>query len=302
MRQANGLHSWTGRISIIGSTAAHALAQGERRNLRPRLSGGASCASSLTVARTEEEFRQAEHLVLSAYAGLGYDTQFLVSQHGDRRTDPSRLTILSSLDCQPAGTFTVFLDGPHGVQADLAYPEAIDAIRSTGQSIVELGQFATLPFDNFQSSQIVISALHNGVYLLCASLKQKRTTIVFEVNPHHVKYWRSLGWRVVGPPRRCDRVNAPGVLMVVDFADYTQTLLQCWPLHARHQEMAGRAWQRVIRYSMLWEDVDGVLARIRGHAPTHAGAMPRDLSGEPLRSPSFPAIPAAGPTRHVQSG
>lgn len=188
------------------------------------------------------------------------------------------------------------------MQADLAYPDAIAALRRAGNAIVELGQFATQPFDNLQAAQTVISALHNGVYLICASLNEEQLRIVFEVNPHHVKYWCSLGWQVIGPPRLCDRVNAPGVLMVMDFADYTQTMLQCWPLHARNQQVVHRAWQRVIRYSMLWEDVDGVLARIGNNRPSHSDAAQHGPASDvamPAVLPNF--IPTDLPV-HFQPG
>jgi hypothetical protein len=285
MQGAQGLSRWNGSISIIGSAAAvrHGV---ERRNIRKPFQRPFTQATAISIARTDEQYRQAAHLVRSAYADLGYDTTFLVSKNIERRADPRQLTILAYLDHEPAGTFSMFLDGPEDVQADLAHPEAIDALRASGRSIVEMGRFATRLFDSLVTSQRVIGALLNGVYLLCASLKQAQTTIVFEVNPHHASYWHSLGLQVVGPPRHCDRVNAPGILMVMDFEVYTRIMLECWPPHARTQPQTWRAWHRIIQYSLPWEDVDGVLNRISRdtrQAPDDASRQPSDELPIPLQ-------------------
>ncbi len=288
MRWPEGLHAWNEKIAILGSPAAPGLTAGERRHLRSRVSHASTHATSIAVATTENEFRQAENLVRSAYSGLGYDTGFLGSQSSGQRQDPMRLTVLARIGNQPVGTFTAFLDGPDGMQAELSYPDEIAAIRAMGRPLAELGQFATRPFDSLPMSQRVISALLNAGYLLCASLKQQRLAIVFEVNPHHVNYWRSLGWQVAGPPRHCVRVNAPSVLMILDFDAYTQTLHQCWPLHTHGAGRRYGPWHRIIRYSMLWEDIGGVLARIDASSRMHAESAHR-------RPATAPAIPLEAP-------
>lgn len=95
MRWARGLNKWTGQISIMGTTADPAIPAEERRKLRPKLPRASSHSASIFVARNAEAFAQAEHLVRSAYASLGYDTEFLALQNTHQRdaplpTDPAR--------------------------------------------------------------------------------------------------------------------------------------------------------------------------------------------------------------------
>ncbi len=292
MQWPEGLYLSNEKIAIIGSLATRLFTDCERRSWRSRLAHTSTHTTSIYAAVTDDEFRLAANLAQSAYAGLGYDTGFLASPNLSHRKDPRRLTILACLGSQPVGTLTAFLDGPGGIQADQAHPEAIDAIRATGRSVVEFGQFAVLSFDHLQSSQRVVCALLNGGYLLCASLNRPRISVISEVNPHHVKYWCSLGWQVAGPPRRCARVNAPGVLMVLDFDAYAQTLQQCWPLHTRRPEMQHGPWHRLVRYSMLWEDIGGVLARVGTGSGTPAATTHRHQ----LTVPATPLEVSTGTT------
>lgn len=286
MESTNQPDDGTDEIAILeGSSAERTYSQIERRKSRPTHPRSSKYSTSIFIARSESDFWQARNLVRSAYSEVGYDTSFLNPCRSSETARQERTTLIAQLDKKMVGTFTTFIDGPAGLKSEQAYPEEIGAFRREGKSIVELGQFAVQHFDSLQMTQMAFSAMNNGLYLVCANLRRKQLAIVFEVHPHHVKYWNSLGWKIVGPPRRCHRVNAPGVLMLMEFSAYEEVFKQCWLRRSSPDNTTARAWDRMIRYSMLREDVEGALLRVRRKLPA------RFL--EPAESlPSFAAVEA----------
>ena len=75
------------------------------------------------------------------------------------------------------------------------------------------------------------------------------TDILIEVNPRHVRFYRSmLGFEVLGPERTCPRVNAPAVLLRLRL-DHAQEQLarEAYRLRRLHQEVvAGLAERRLV--------------------------------------------------------
>jgi hypothetical protein len=64
----------------------------------------------------------------------------------------------------------------------------------------------------------VLAALFHVSYIY-GHLLMRYDNLLIEVNPRHVRYYqRMLGFRATGAPRQNLRVNAPAVLMSLDFA------------------------------------------------------------------------------------
>jgi hypothetical protein len=63
----------------------------------------------------------------------------------------------------------------------------------------------------------VIAALFHVAYIIAHRLRGY-DVLVMEVNPRHVRYYeRMLGARVLGEQRLNRKVNAPAVLLTIDF-------------------------------------------------------------------------------------
>jgi hypothetical protein len=78
-----------------------------------------------------------------------------------------------------------------------------------------------LVIDTEARSAEVMATIFNVAFVLAKGL-HARTDLVAEVHPRHAGFYqRTMGYRVAGPVRTCERVNAPAVLMhlCLDFAE-----------------------------------------------------------------------------------
>lgn len=124
-----------------------------------------------------------------------------------------RITLCATADGVAIGTITVGLDGHHGLLAEDVFPEEIDGLRKAGKRICEFTKLATEPAAD---AKRLLASLFHVAYIIAHRIRGC-DTLVIEVNPRHVAYYRRLlGGRVLGDVRTNGRVNAPAVLLCFD--------------------------------------------------------------------------------------
>ncbi len=156
--------------------------------------------------------RSSANLLLRArYAWRGYQT---VSLPSDQTSN--RITLTACEDGVTIGTITIGLDGPEGLASEDVFRDQLTEMRAGGRRIVE---FTKLAIDPISGTKRVLAALFHVAYIVAHRIRGY-DTLVMEVNPRHVRYYeRMLGARIVGEPRLNRSVNAPAVLLSIDF-DY----------------------------------------------------------------------------------
>jgi len=165
-----------------------------------------SCGSfQIRAADTEQGRSKARILVERLYASRGYHTTL---------TAPfdlaNRMTLVATDAGRTIGTLSVRFDGDEGLAADDLFRAEADALRADGQRLCEFTKLAV-------DSREVLASLFHVAYLFAHRLGGYRALLI-EVNPRHVGYYeRMLGFRVLAGERPNRRVNAPAVLLGLDF-------------------------------------------------------------------------------------
>ena len=195
--------------------------------LQPRLSRPSDAIASEHLASEfgaiahEREFKiesadsfivrqSANRLLSERYGWRGYHA---VSLPVNQTTNRTTLTAIE--DNATIGTITVGLDDSAGMNCDDVFGDELDALRRSGQRLCE---FTKLAIDPMTGNRRVLAALFHVAYIVAHRLRG-RDTLVMEVNPRHVRYYeRMLGCRVVGDVRINRTVDAPAVLLTVDFS------------------------------------------------------------------------------------
>ncbi len=156
--------------------------------------------------------KKARTLVKSMYAWRGYATDSTAAL----QETPNCVTLEASTAKKLFGTLTVALDSEEGLFADGLYRSEINNLRRKGRRVCEITKLA---FNPKYSSKEVIASLFHLAYLYAHHI-HNATDILIEVNPRHASFYqRRLGFRQIGEPRTCARVNAPAVLLLVS-TDY----------------------------------------------------------------------------------
>ena len=151
----------------------------------------------------------ANSLLRHRYAWRGYH---VVSLPEDQTVN--RITLTASDEDQTIGTITIGLDGADGLSCEDIFADKIKALRDSGQRICE---FTKLAIDPLAGTKRVLAALFHVAYIVAHRLRGY-DTLLMEVNPRHVRYYeRMLGARVLAEERLNRSVNAPAVLLVIDF-------------------------------------------------------------------------------------
>src|SRR4029079_16246122 len=79
-------------------------------------------------------------------------------------------------------------------------------------------EFSKLARDTVSQSKRVLASLFHVAYIYAHRLRGFDSLLI-EVNQRHVRYYaQMLGFEVIGPERLNQRVNAPAVLMCLDFS------------------------------------------------------------------------------------
>jgi hypothetical protein len=148
-------------------------------------------------------------LINRMYATRGYATSPLPD-----RDVPDRITLTASDHDDVMGTISIGFDSEIGLLCDDLYREEINLLRAQGWRICE---FTKLAMDSVVRSKRVLASLFHVAYIYAHRIKGFHRLLI-EVNPRHVRYYqRMLGFEVAGGKRMNRRVNAPAVLMMLDF-------------------------------------------------------------------------------------
>lgn len=152
--------------------------------------------------------QSANQLLQDRYGWRGYQA---VTLPADQTADRSTLTAME--DGQAIGTITVGLDGALPMNCEQVFPAEVAAMRAEYGRVCEFTKLAIDP----AGTNRVLAGLFHVAYIVAHKLRGYRA-VLMEVNPRHVRFYqRMLGGRVVGEERLNTSVNAPAVLLVIDF-------------------------------------------------------------------------------------
>ena len=198
-------------------------------------------------ARTDRPLITGE-LVQRRYAERGYDLPLAVP-------DPSLYTVAAYEQGQLAGTVGVRLDSGRGLYADELYQMEVEALRGQG---LRLCEFTRLAVDSNALSRTVLASLFHTAYLYAHRLRSIDAAVI-EVNPRHVPfYMRALNFKLVGPERHNDRVDAPAVLLFVHFSQIRNGIAK----YAGQPALANTT-RTLYPYGFSPQEEEGVLNRLR---------------------------------------
>ncbi len=149
-------------------------------------------------------------LINRMYATRGYEVTPLPDEQL-----PTRITLVASEHEVTIGTITIGFDSPEGLHADDPFAAETDALRDAGHHLCE---FTKLAIDRVVRSKRVLASLFHVAYIY-AHRMMGFDDLLIEVNPRHVRYYEEmLGFTVLGQSRLNRRVNAPAVLMRLEFS------------------------------------------------------------------------------------
>jgi len=189
--------------------AQQMLASNPRLDLLPDGPAGPRQFKIKSADTTVRRF-SANALLKNRYAWRGYKTVSLPDDPG-----VNRITLSAMEHEVTIGTITVVLDGGCGLGAEEAFAAEVASLREDGKRVCE---FTKLAIDPISGTKRVIAALFHVAYIIAHRLRGY-DTLVMEVNPRHVRYYeRMLGARVLGEQRLNRKVNAPAVLLSIDFS------------------------------------------------------------------------------------
>lgn len=150
------------------------------------------------------------------------------------------------------GTLSVRFDGEGGLHADALFAEELAEWRAAGAKLCEFGGLA-VDKHSHEPKRVLAQIFHLGY--LHAHRRAGCERLVVEVNPRHVAFYRRwLGLLPYTTARHNPRVNAPAVLMSVDF-DTIREQIALWG--GRPEELASARclyplfWGPAMEASML---------------------------------------------------
>jgi hypothetical protein len=148
-------------------------------------------------------------LIERRYRWRGYPTKGTVID----ASCPHRMTLTASSGRDPVGTITVGVDGPMPLTTEQTFPQEVQQLRERGHALCEFSRLAIDPSDD---SKAVLAGLFHVAYIIAFRI-HGCDTLVFEVNPRHVRFYaRLLGSTVFATGRHNAGVNAPSVLLGLD--------------------------------------------------------------------------------------
>lgn len=203
----------------------------------------------------------AARLLETRYAWRGYRG---VSLPRDQTVD--RMTLTATDGRATVGTITVGLDGPAGLAAAETFPEEIAALRAR---CVRLCEFSRLAAEPTAGGKHLLATLFHVAYLVAHRIRGA-DTVVMEVNPRHAGFYgRMLGARVIARDRHNRTVNAPAVLLRIDFADVAAEIAT----FGGRPELAATC-RSLYPLAMAPEQEGRMLARLAGALPSVAPEVP----------------------------
>lgn len=227
--------------------------------LRPMCIESDEAPGTREWARDHDKFRIRLAGVTSAKA----DTSLLVEKMYSWRgyagkvaldDAPNRITLNAEFRGQIFGTLTVNIDSDMGLACEAVFPEEVNRLRSEGRRLCEFGKFAV---EQSVRSKRLLASLFQLTYIYAGRLNGC-TDALIEVNPRHVAFYeRYMEFRVCSAPRLCARVNAPAVLMRLDF-DWVRQKAAALAGHWRELPEE----KTFYKYFMALREEEGIVARL----------------------------------------
>jgi hypothetical protein len=169
---------------------------------------GAAGVFRVRLAKPRPVTADAASLIARRYAARGYQVPRAAA-------DPNVYTFAAYDNGRLVGTVSMRFDSTLGLVAEQLYPEEVAALRARDTHLCE---FTRLALDEQALSKEVLAALFHSCYLY-AYVVRGLTHAVIEVNPRHVAFYRRvLHFRQLGGERHNLRVDAPAVLLALDFS------------------------------------------------------------------------------------
>lgn len=230
--------------TIIGATfEPRRMSGSEAEAARPRL-------FKIRGADSHGHRSSANILIKRRYAWRGYQNAGLPDQG-----TPNRITLTATDHDAIIGTITVGLDGPEGLHAEDTFAEEVAGLRAAGHRICE---FTKLAMDPVSGAKQVLASLFHVAYIVAYRFKGFDTLLI-EVNPRHVNYYtRMLGCKVLGEERMNRRVDAPAVLLHLDFG---YTLQQIGKFGGKPELAATE--RSLYPYSFSLTEEAGIISRLQ---------------------------------------
>lgn len=149
-------------------------------------------------------------LINRMYATRGYRSAGLPESAA-----PSRITLVASEHDETIGTITIGFDSPAGLLVEDLFAAETQELRRAGRTVCE---FTKLAMDSVVRSTRVLATLFHVAFIYSHRVVGA-SDLLIEVNPRHTAYYkRMLGFEIIAPARLNHRVNAPAVLMRLDFS------------------------------------------------------------------------------------
>lgn len=175
-------------------------------------------ASDSSISRRLFQIRMAASNGARADAGILVNKMY--AKRGYRLPGASvqqpreRVTLVASEHDTAVGTITIGFDTPQGLLVDELFAAETRALRAQGDRVCE---FTKLAMDAVVRSRRVLASLFHVAYIYSHRVMGVDHLLI-EVNPRHAGYYRRmLGFEIIGPQRLNQRVNAPAVLLSLDF-------------------------------------------------------------------------------------
>lgn len=171
---------------------------------------------ALYTANSLSQQRMAQQLVGRRYAARGYQYNTPIEANGANQT-----TLNASGPDGILGTLTLRFDSSLGLCADEVFGTELSALRRAERKVCE---FTKLALDDELESQKILAALFHMAYIHAHRIRQCDIGVI-EVNPRHIGYYqRMLGFKVCSELRTNLRVQAPAVLLCVEFEHIREQL------------------------------------------------------------------------------
>lgn len=195
--------------NTVIALSSHQLQLG-RTPLQPTQADG--IRYKIRIARRPQHFEEAAQLVEKMYGSRGYQVQ---TEAEPERLVPELCMLVYDEDGAAVGTVTAGFGDPILLRADELYSTELSVMRQAGYRPMEMTRFA-IDGHGMQSARI-LAAVINVAYV-CGKLAGFNR-LVIELNPRHVPFYeKHFGFVRAGALRTCPRVNAPAILLALDFS------------------------------------------------------------------------------------
>jgi hypothetical protein len=116
--------------------------------------------------------------------------------------------------------------------------------------------------DSVLGSKRVLASLFHVAYIYAYRVKGFDCLLI-EVNPRHVKYYEKiLGFKVLGAERMNLRVNAPAVLLCLDFSHTEEQIAKFGG-----QPLMSSTERSLYPYSFSVDEEAGIVGRLKNSTP-----------------------------------